>query len=91
MVSFSHPSLDRGQSLQVHAFRDTEGYQLVLEFPGDRPRVYRFVDDSDLYAGTVRVQAELMSNGWQPRNAPRRPRDRNHASRARQFPRSIAL
>ncbi len=91
MVSFSHPSLDRGQRLTIHAGRDTEGYQLILEFPGDRPRVHRFVNESDLYTGTVRVQTELMEDGWRLEASPRWPRDRTHSSLARHFPRSIPL
>lgn len=90
MVTFSHPRLDNTKQLKVRTTSDKDGHRLVLDFPDGQRRVHRFGNDSEIYRGTARVQAELISSGWRAMPHVRYPHWRSRFVRSLQFPHTSA-
>ena len=40
---------------------------LIIEHPGGKRWVHRFVDDAALTRGTAQIHAELLRDGWETR------------------------
>ena len=91
MVTFSHPRLDSTKYLKVRTTSDKDGHRLILDFPDGQQRVHRFVNDSEIYRDTVRVQAELISSGWRAIPDMRHPHSPSRFMRSHQFPQTSAL
>ena len=91
MVHFTHPTLDSSDRLAVSAGFEPDGYRLVVDFPDGRQLIHRFFSQPELYRGTVKLQANLLGDGWQPASAPVPRPGTSHATRSRHFPRSTRL
>ncbi len=67
MVFLRHPLLGPTERLDLRSTLDGDGPCLIIEHPGGKRWVHRFVDDAALTRGTAQIHAELLRDGWETR------------------------
>ncbi len=86
MVHFFNPRLGATGRLTVCSALASNGYRVIIKYPGNLRRVHHFPDDKSLHQGTIRIQTALTREGWQPCGL-NSGSGLNHFTRKQHFPR----
>ena len=86
MVPLSNPRIAAPQFVKVRCDRQDPGYVLSVSYPDGSQRIERFDDAQSLLEGSIRLQKELIRDGWQPCQQPPSQDARSFFVRFRHFP-----